>query len=236
MYENLLRLPYFQGMSKKELTSILDKVKFDFTRHSNGDKILKQNDKCDKFVILIQGKIRAEHKSHDGSYYLREEIEAPYAIEPYSLFGSDPTYNNSYSSIDDCSLLSISKSYFYSDFLKHSIFTMNLLNLISRKAQQQTALSWRDAPDNLEGAIARFIATRSETLTGCKTLKIKMEQLALQLDVPRINVSRALNNLQQEQLATLTRGEITIPRFEDLLKKSWEQPTKREHALHNIES
>lgn len=227
MYENLLRLPYFQGMSKKELTAILDKVKFDFTRHTDGEKILRQNDKCEKFVILIQGKIRAEQKSHDASYRLSEEIEAPYAIEPYSLFGSDPNYCRSYISAGDCSLLSISKSYFYSDFLKHSIFTMNLLNLISRRVQQQGTLSWKDSPTGTGGVITRFIATRCETLTGHKTLKIKMEQLAQQLDIPRINISRALNNLQEEELVTLTRGEITIPKFEDLIRNTWDMPIKK---------
>ena len=218
MYENLLRLPYLQGMSQKELTAILDKVKLNFTRYNNGEKILNQNEDCENFTIIIQGKMMAEHKATDNSYKLSEEIEAPFAIEPYSLFGSEHKYYKSYIAINECSLLTISKSYFYSDFLKHSIFTMNLLNLISRKVQLQNSLAWMDTPTEIENKIAYFIATRSETLTGKKSLKIKMTQLAQQLDVTRINVSRALNNLEKEGIISLSRGEILIPKFESLFK------------------
>lgn len=219
MYENLLSLPYFQGMSKKELTAILDKVKFDFTRYKDGDKVLMQEDKCDKFTILIQGKLSAEHKSHNNSYSLKEHIDAPFAIEPYSLYGSDTKFSRSYISVGNCSILSISKSYFYSDFLKHSIFTMNLLNLISRKVQLQNKLLWSDTPTEIEGQIAHFIATRSETPSGNKTLKIKMEQLATLIGATRINVSRALNKLQKEGVIKLGRGEINIQNFENFLTR-----------------
>ena len=229
MYENLLRLPYFQGMSKKELTAILDKVKLEFSRHQDGEKIIRQEDKCDKFVILIQGKLSAKHQTSNNPYTLSEEIEAPYAIEPYSLFGSETHYSRCYTSLGDSSLLSIDKSYFYSDLLRHSIFTMNFLNLISRRAQIQESLSWLDAPSELEGQIARFVAVRSETLSGNKRLKIKMEQLAQQLGATRLNISRALNKLQEEGLATLNRGEIHFHRFEELIEKTWEFPTKKQH-------
>ena len=231
MYENLLRLPYFQGMSKKELTAILDKVKLEFSRHQDGEKIIRQEEKCNKFVILIQGKLLAKHQTHNNPYTLTEEIEAPYAIEPYSLFGSETHYSRSYTSLGDSSLLSIDKSYFYSDFLIHSIFTMNFLNLISRRVQLQNSLAWQDAPSELEGQIARFVAVRSETLSGDKKLKIKMEQLASQLGTTRINISRALNKLQEEGLATLNRGEIHFHRFEELIAKTWERPVKKQHPL-----
>ena len=221
MYENLLRLPYFQGMGKKELTAILDKVKLDFTRHKENEVVLTQGVKCDKFVILIQGTLRAEHISNDGRYKLSEEIEAPYAIEPYSLFGSEPNFKRNYFSVGESSMLSIDKSFFYSDFLKQNIFTMNLLNLISRREQLQNRLSWLDTPLTIEGLITRFIAVRCKNLCGKKILSIKMEQLAAQLRETRINVSRALNDMQDRGLVKLSRGEILIPEFEMLVAETW---------------
>ena len=61
--------------------------------------------------------------------------------------------------------------------------------------------------------IIDFIATRAEVQDGCKTLQIKMEDLADILDETRINVSSALNLLQKKGLVELRRKEIHIPSF-----------------------
>ena len=194
MYESLLKLPYFQGMSKEELTAILDKVKFNFSRHNDGERIITEGDSCDNFVILIQGYLESERSTPDNGYAKGE-----------------------------CSILTISKSYLYSEFSKHHIFGINLLNLISRQEQMLDHQIWRNIPQSIEGRIARFISLRSELQTGRKRLIIKMEELAHQLSETRINISRALNSMQQQGLLELSRKEILVPSLENLLEAVWPQ-------------
>lgn len=217
MYESLLQLPYFQGMSKDELTSILDKVKFEFIHKTSNEQILLQGDDCNKFIILIQGTIIAERCSHDGKYKLQEVLNPPYAIEPYSLFGATPKYKRNYYAKGECNILVIDKLYFYSEFSKHSIFSINLLNLISRRIQISENAIWQQTTNNIEERIVRFITLRSETHYGAKKLMTKMEDLAQMLSETRLNISRALNNMQQKGVIKLSRKEIHIPKFEDLL-------------------
>ncbi len=216
MYENLLLLPYFQGMSKNDLTSILDKVKLEFTRHANGEKILSEGEQCNNFIIAINNKIKSETTAPDGTFRLIETHDSPYVIEPYSLFGASTLYNKNYYAAGDCNILSINKSYFFSEFTKHDIFTINLLNLVSRRAQNLNIRIWEEIPSSIKGRIVRFIALRSETLHGEKTLIIKMERLASQLCETRINISRALNEMRQQGLMDLSRKEIHIPDFKKL--------------------
>lgn len=217
MYENLLRLPYFQGMSKNDLTSILDKVRLEFKHCTDGEKIISQGDKCNKFIILINGRIKTEVISSDETYRLIEIHEAPYAVEPYSLFGSSTEYSRSYYACGDCDILTINKSFFFSEFTKHNIFTINLLNLISRRAQVLNNRIWENTPATIELRIIQFIATRSEVHCGEKTLMIKMERLASLLRETRINISKALNELQRKGLVKLSRKEIHIPDFGKLI-------------------
>ena len=80
MYENLLCLPYFQGMSKDDITAILDKVTFDFVKYGDGEFICHKNENCDKFLILVQGKMNVMTEAPDNSYRLTEDIVAPFAI------------------------------------------------------------------------------------------------------------------------------------------------------------
>lgn len=220
MYDNLLRLPYFQGMSKNDLTSVLDKVKLEFTRYTEGNKILSQGETCNKFIIALNGEIKAETLSPDGTYRLIEIHDAPYAIEPYSLFGSSTEYNRSYYAHTTCDVLIIDKSYFFSEFTKHNIFTINLLNLISHRAQSLNCRIWQNTSRSIEQRIIQFIAMRSETLRNTKTIMIKMECLAANLCETRINISKALNELQRKELVKLSRKEIHIPDFEKLLSST----------------
>ena len=61
-----------------------------------------------------------------------------------------------------------------------------------------------------------FIALRSQTQRGEKTLQVTMEDLAGLINETRINLSRLLNELQDKNLVQLKRKEIHIPSFEEL--------------------
>ena len=55
---------------------------------------------------------------------------------------------------------------------------------------------------------------------GKKIFKIKMEDLASLIDETRINVSKVLNDLQEQGLVQLSRKEISIPALEKLTEKN----------------
>lgn len=217
MYENLLCLPYFQGMGKDDITAILDKVKLEFIDYGYQETLRNKGDECDRFIIVTKGEIESTATDTPGTCSIIEEHKAPYAIEPYSMFGYNTTYKKKYTTKGSCTILSIDKNYFFSEFSKHNIFTINLINLISRKAQVTENYIWELTPTSIEGRIIAFIAQRCETTHGHKRLNIKMERLAEILCETRLNISRALNNLQNKGLVTLNRKEIEIPEFKELL-------------------
>ena len=218
MYENLLSLPYFQGMSKDDITAILDNVVFEFVKYNDGDVICRQGEECTNFIILIQGTLQVVAEAPDKSYKLTEEIDAPFAIEPYSLFGYCTRYNREYIAKGNCARLKINKRFLFSDFVKHNIFTINFLNLVTHKVQKQWNVIWKQTPGSISGRIVKFISLRCEQQQGRKILSIKMERLASLLCETRLNISKALNDMQDAGHLTLHRGGITIHAIERLLK------------------
>lgn len=211
MYENLLSLPYFQGMSKDDITAILDNVVFEFVKYSDGEVICQQGEDCTNFTILIQGALQVVAEAPDKSYKLTEEINAPFAIEPYSLFGYCTRYNREYIAKGNCAILKINKRFLFSDFVKHNIFTINFLNLVTHKVQKQNNVIWEQTPGSISGRIVKFISLRCEQQQGRKVLSIKMERLASLLCETRLNISKALNEMQEAGLLELHRKEIVIP-------------------------
>lgn len=216
MYEKLLRLPYFQGMSRDDITSILDKITFEFKKYGHGETIYNQGDKCDHFAILTNGTLSCTRKSPDGTYSITEELHAPYAIEPYSMFGYSTSFRHGYTAARECTILVIDKQYLFSQFTRHDIFTINFLNLISCRTQKSIHDTWYHTPSNIEGRIANFIATRCESPNGTKHISIKMERLASILCETRLNISKALNSMQEAGMLELRRGGITIHALEKL--------------------
>lgn len=219
MYENLLRLPYFQGMSKDEITSILDKVAFDFQNLSDGDTICDTGERCDKFIIVTNGEALSTVVAPDSTYSLTEKIEAPYAIEPYSLFGYDTTFKRKYTAKGNCTILVIDKQYLFSELTKYEIFTINFLNIISRRAQMQSYAIWHYTPSSIKGRIAQFIGMRCNSIKGEKSVQIKMERLAGILCETRLNISKALNEMQEEGYIELHRKEIIVPSLKKMIEE-----------------
>ena len=102
--------------------------------------------------------------------------------------------------------------------MRLEIFRLNYMNIISNRAQSLTAKIWEKTPMNLEGRIVRFILTHIEKMQGEKMLKVKMDDLAQCMDDTRLNVSKALNTLQDKELIVLRRKEIIIPEPTKLLE------------------
>jgi CRP-like cAMP-binding protein len=203
-------------MSKDDITAILDNVVFEFVKYNDGDIIYQQNEECTNFTILIQGTLQAITEAPDKSYKLTEELNAPFAIEPYSLFGYNTRYSREYIAKGNCAILKINKKFLFSDFIKHNIFTINFLNLVTHKVQKQSDVIWKQMPGSISGRIVKFISLRCEQQQGRKILSIKMDRLASLLCETRLNISKSLNEMQKAGLLELHRKEIIIPSLKRL--------------------
>jgi CRP-like cAMP-binding protein len=99
---------------------------------------------------------------------------------------------------------------------KYEVFRMNLLNLLSNKAEQLHTHIWSISPQPLEGRLAHFVRSLCTTPHGPKALRIKMDDLATLLDDTRLNISRVLNKWQQSGIIEMHRKEFvfhTTPTF-----------------------
>ena len=72
MYDNLLQLPLFQGMSKDEFTSIIERVKLHFVTIKAGETIAKQGQPGNQLIYLLSGEIIAHTKDENNLYAISE--------------------------------------------------------------------------------------------------------------------------------------------------------------------
>lgn len=211
MYDTLLQLPLFQGLAKNDFTSILDKVKIHFLKRKAGDTVALGGEDCRELVFLLNGSLVSKTSDRDELYTFYEAINAPFLIEPYSLFGWSTKYVSTYTALTACNLVTIEKAYLLSELNNYEIIRLNYLNILSNRAQNLHDRLWTNLPESLHDRIVEFILLHSYVPGGEKRLKIKMDDLARLLSSTRIRVSKALNEMQDKHWLTLHRGEIRIP-------------------------
>jgi len=216
VFDKLLLLPLFQGLSHAELEAIVAGTKFGFTKAEPAHYALREGQSCDALWFLIRGKIVAETRANDGSYKIEELLTAPWLIEPERLFGMRQMFGSSYKTTgDNAHFLTLSKTEVLRLQDEHLIFRLNFLNIISTQAQRIRQRQLRQRPSTLREAIIAFISNRCLYPAGEKTIHIKMQTLADELNEQRLLVSRELHALEEEKLITIHRGQIHIPRLEN---------------------
>lgn len=210
MYDRLLQLPLFQGLCKTDFTNILEKVKLHFHKYDKGTYLTRQGETCSQLIFILNGQVVTEAENESHLYILNETLESPNVIEPYSLFGMHTYYTASYKAASDVDALLIDKRYILTQLTNYEIFNLNYLNMISNRAQTAHSKLWNGNARNIQEKIVNFILSRCNTPTGVKTLSIRMEDLAYLIDEARINVSRTLNEWQEDGLIRLNRKKIII--------------------------
>lgn len=219
MFDTILLLPLFQGITRGDLTDILAKAKLHFAKYKNGEVLLTAGTPCRQLLFVLRGEVTATAASLTGNYQVAEHYLAPYLLEPQSLFGMDTTYQRSYAAKGEVHTVSISKEFVMSELFNYEIFRLNYLNMLSHRAQLLTARLWTKIPPTTPERVNHFLLSHFDQLQGEKIVKITMDELAQIVADSRINVSHVLNALQKQGMVELRRGEIRVIEAEKLLTK-----------------
>lgn len=217
IYDKLLQFTLFQGMSHADLMEVVGHTKFGFSKHPEGQRIVKDDDVCDHLIFLTAGTLSVETVSDNRTCRVSETVNAPYAIQVEQLFGLTQRYTSTFRTLTECSFITIDKQEVMLLLETQLVFRLNMLNTLAADAQRMRHRVWRSAPKTLRERITRFFFSRCLYPAGPKTFYILMNQIAEELNDSRLDISRALNEMQADGLLTLHRGRIQIPMLERLL-------------------
>jgi len=217
IYDQLLRFSLFQGMSHADLMEVVTHTKLGFLKLSTGKYLVKEGDSCTHLSFLTHGSLLCETVSDDGACKVVEYIKAPYIVQPDRLFGLSQRYTSTFKAHSHCNFITIDKQEVLLLLETQLVFRLNLLNVMATESQRLHRRAWRSAPANLRERLVRYFFSRCNYPAGAKTFYVLMKQIANDLNDSRLDISRALNDMQRDQQLTLHRGRIEIPLLERLL-------------------
>ena len=204
-------------MSRDDLEIVAGHTRFGFQKVTAGRQIIHAGDPCTHLYFLINGTLKVETFSDDSRYSVTEQMSSPYILQQESIFGYYQRYTHNFYALTDANFLTLDKEEVVrlsEDFL---VFRLNLMNHLATQTQKLIQMQWRRSPLSLRERIVRFFFQHTLYPAGPKTFHILMERLAEEVNDSRLNVSRALNRMQESGVIELHRGRIEIPQLERLL-------------------
>lgn len=206
----LLQTPIFQGVSKANLTTHLEKYNIEFLKFQPGDTIITQGDEATHVKFLISGRCVKSTTNKAQSFRVREYFDAPYLIAGNYIFGMETRSILEVSAETNVGVMQIAKEDFLEILRKDTIFTINYLNFLSLYSQSTyNTLLTASTGDEAE----RFIVW-ALLLTRKKSAEIVFEvtvtKLAGLLGYSAEKLTEVLEQLKAQDVVDYSETEIKI--------------------------
>lgn len=224
LYDQILSMPLFQGLSHDDLNEIVAHTKFEFIKVSAGDTIIKENTACRQLTFLLSGTVAVRTHADGSGYSVSEHMSQPLTFGLECLFGLMQYYSHDVTALTPCSLFTIGKPGVMKLSDEHLIFRMNIMNRLATDVQKASRWQWQQRPQATKERVARFLLSHVMRPAGQKEFAITMQQLANETGDSRLKISQLLNKWQSAGLVKLGRAKIIVPRFESLLQAAANQP------------
>ena len=77
IYDSLLQLPLFKGLTIESFNEIIEKYRFEFLSYNKDSVIINAGEECNCFKFVISGSVRSEFINDKVKIKIYETISAP---------------------------------------------------------------------------------------------------------------------------------------------------------------
>ncbi len=137
MYERLMELPLFKGMSINDLSLLLEKTPLEFDQLPPGSSILRAGEEYDRVCFLLSGEANAHYQLFNGQLTLIQRVAGGMVLCADRLMGLNTEVPCDVVAHSTVGVMFISKKHYLALLEMNRIFLVNYLNYISFKSQMR---------------------------------------------------------------------------------------------------
>lgn len=217
MYEILMGLPLFNGVSYNRISEVVGSTKFHFLKYLAGEQIVQAGEPCTHIKFIISGSARVTIENSDGRFKVSQTLSKPDVISPEFLFGRATHYPCTATAIESTGILQISKQDYVKILNSDPIFLFNFLNLLSMNAQKAIDGVLALTTGSLEERIAFWIVALTQRGGKDIVLSCRQRDLYALFGVQRTSFIGTLDNMKSRGLIDYNQHEIRINSRADML-------------------
>ncbi len=210
MYENLMTLPLFKGVSYNRVSDIVGKIPLSFVKFSAGQTVLLAGEQCADIKFVISGSVRMVIRNYTDRFRVGQTLAAPAVISPDFLFGRDTLYPGDVTALDEVSVMRIEKKDFITLLREDEVIMFNYLNMLSTNAQKAIDGVLALTSGSLEERIAFWIIALTQMGSTDIVLQARQRDLYSLFGVQRTSFVAALDSLRTQGIIEYTPTEIHV--------------------------
>ena len=200
--------PFFGRLSSEQMDVVAhNAVKLTVPE---GKVLFEQTDKADRFFLVLSGQIKLFRLSPDGNEKVIEIVTSGHTFAEALMFMERPQYPVCASALIDAELISID-SHSFASMLRDSIDTCFLL--LGDMSQRLRGLIKEIDDLSLQSGTCRVAAYLLKTApqeSEAFTLEIPKGVMASRLSVKPETFSRIIRRLQEDDILSVDRNQVTI--------------------------
>ena len=217
IFSTLLNYPIFNGLGRIDLEGVVSQTRFDFRKVAAGKTIAVVDFGCDKVFFLLSGTVEIIRNAADHGYVITEKLSAPMLFQTECLFGYQRRFTHTFIAHTPVSIMTIDRDEVMKFMETYPVVRMNVINQLAESLLKERSVVWKHQYSSLTDRLIAFISNHLIYKAGEKQIKIKMVRLAHELNASRLDVSKALNTLNDLHMIKLGRGGFIVPKMELLL-------------------
>ena len=210
MFEKIMKLPLFQGVSQERIASLVEKMPFHFLKFADGEQVIEKGEECTHLKFVISGCAKVVFSSDVARMSVTYIVDAPNVIAPDYLFGRYTSYPCDVFADGQCGILQIRKSDYIDILQSDKVFLFNILNYLSRNSQNRTMLIMKQSHGLIVERLVNMILATTNPASREITLDFKQKDLCLILGARRSSLVNALEELKKKGVVDYSVSRITV--------------------------
>lgn len=210
MFQKMMELPLFHGVSFQNLSEVLGKHRFHFLKYADGATVVNTGDPCTHLLTVISGSVQSSIASADNRVTVTQILDAPDIIAPEFFFGKTTRYPSTIVAQGTCGVMLIEKKDYITIINSDEVLLFNFLNLLSRSAQWATEGVLALTQGDLKKRIAYWIVALTNSSGRDITMECRHRDLYSVFGVPRQSLIATLEQMKDDGIIDYTPSAIRV--------------------------
>lgn len=203
--------PIFKNIEITLLQKILESHQPNIRNYKKNEIVWLQDQRLDKLIIVIDGKLKAQMASDDGKVINMEEFISYEPVAVPVLLSKDQILPVTIHALVDTEIFCLSKEMLLKCCMANQTILENTMSIMSSKMEFLSKKIKFLQLHNIKQKIATTLLRLSEN-EGNLTFRLKLtkEELAKEMAITRPSLSREFSNLVQSGIISQDKDEISI--------------------------
>ena len=217
MYQQMMQLPLFQGVSTEKITALVEKLPFHFLKFRNGEQIFAAGDPCTHIKFIVSGQVRLEMPCNELRVSLLQTLSTPHVLAAEYLFGRETVYPYTAIAQGGCGILQLRKSDYIKMVGSDKVFLFNILNYLSSGSQHSISASLSIRDGSVAERLAMFVDSLVVNGATDVMLKFKQKDLCTLLGTQRTTLVATLDKLAEQEIIEYDSNVLRVLDYYQLI-------------------